>query len=237
MPIPYTGYSFILTLLFSGLYYYNFNPWQYCRPVSSSNGAIVFFYHVYIIAGRPLKSSKYYLCEFYIIPVLTSSSLADTDSPMGSREASVGKSSKSSIDALSSEAGFSATGDMTISDGGISDTARVPSDIESTFNDSDLNLRGVNSSSSSQPLSTTPRSDPMKRIVHHQQDIVNGNHKTSTPSSTTSGKARSERMLAAPPSPWEHSRSPSPGDTSPTGSGREVRYFQVDSFYETQSHS
>lgn len=185
----------------------------------------------------------------------TSTSI-DTESMMGSREQSVGgKSSKSSIDAVSSEA--LSVDAATTSDGGISDGggARTPYDVECTFDEVTSSSHRNNHHHHTVLLSSAPKSDPLSKrsiittttTVH--QDIVNGNHKGSTPVTTpviTSSHVTprgSHNLMVATPPPWNssHSRSPSPANTTSTTSGggrgvsmeREVRYFMVENYYGT----
>jgi hypothetical protein len=183
-------------------------------------------------------------------PTTGTSLSTETESITGSREASLGKSSKSSYEAISSEA----------LSGEVSDSTR---ELDSTFDDSSAMGREFLQTSPhsqshhivrSNPYCTVPRS---YSLLKQSQDIVNGNHqhlshghleppnKTSTPqhqphpagSGVNGGHSRSQH-------PWDDSStsgSPTPSsghqhtsqESHDLGHNSLVRCFIVERVYGT----
>ena len=141
----------------------------------------------------------------------------DTESALGSREASVGKCS---IDAMSSDALLS---DVTASDGAMSetrDTLGLSSDLDSTYGEHELHHE--------------PHHEPLRRLHAHN------NHRMSTPvHGGVAGGGRQRLQLQRPQdSPGGCSQTQSQGSSqqssrcaSPQVTDTDVKYFMVERIY------
>ena len=155
--------------------------------------------------------------NWFLSPNSSAMDTTQSESMIGGGSGDHSVDGKSSYDATSSEALLS---DVTASDGGLSDSGlRLASDMDTT-----------------EPSLLLPLPDGKQRLQQHRHsttDVINGNHRTSTPAKP-SGAPRPGMTMWSPSSPRHHSGSRSPSPQVQV-TDHDVRYFMVENFYGSGS--